>query len=747
MHVWWPRAQRRERQRRGERRDRQRVLADPQLGGGVRVGNRVPDARGREPERLRERADDDDAAQPDGGVARGLGIRLVHDQRPSSRHRPERARRVVRPAAERDDGVVVADLGSCEPGGDPEERVRGLVEHAHSVPRTREGSRAEQDQIVGARAEDDLLDADACVRRDRVEQRGETAVRIALDLLQRSRDRFRPRVRRRTRRRVPVEAQHLPRLDSRDPRGFRGRHRPAVGREARRQSAHARSIAAATGRGRRGGLDPGSRVSACEREPQRRPRFARASRSQRVRERLDDGVLRQEADGSACDRPLRISRFGRPRHDHDAHERELADDALRRLEAVQGRHVDVHHDCVRPKRVGEHHRLGAVPGATDDDKPKVHSENGGERLRVSVVVVGDEDAMGASCVGSVHDKSFRSTEAADWRPGRGPKTCTGAKTPHSREAVPPITTGVAAVASPVSDPAAERAALLYEQHHGAIIGYCAWRLRRRDDAEEAAQTTFTRARGALRRGQLPRNERAWLVTIARNVCTTLGTVPHRAREIAGDIPDGVARETDHGLAPEIEVALAALPEGQRRALLLREWPDLSYPKVAAAAALATAVVATEQAVVPQRSAKQLPPAAPTRVARDSTPVAAVTSGSRRTPPTQLRRTVPAHARTSVPTLSGQRRSEGDAAAVGLVPQAAEPKPTPKHDTEPAVTAAQEQPPVSALPTVQAPELPTPAPTLPQVETPSLPDLPVPPPPPLPSLPTTGDLPIDPPKLH
>ncbi len=356
---------------------------------------------------------------------------------------------------------------------------------------------------------------------------------------------------------------------------------------------------------------------------------------------------------------------------------------------------------------------------------------------------------------------------------------------------------MAAVASPVSDPAAERAALLYEQHHGAIIGYCAWRLRRRDDAEEAAQTTFTRALGALRRGQLPRNERAWLVTIARNVCTTLGTVPHRAREIAGDIPDGVARETDHGLAPEIEVALAALPEGQRRALLLREWQDLSYreiaaelgvsvgtveswifrarrslatalehtrqgfglagllrslapgagAKVAAAAALATAVVATEQAVVPQRSAKQLPPAAPTRVARDSTPVAAVTSGSRRTPPTQLRRTVPAHARTSVPTLSGQRRSEGDAAAVGLVPQAAEPKPTPKHDTEPAVTAAQEQPPVSALPTVQAPELPTPAPTLPQVETPSLPDLPVPPPPPLPSLPTTGDLPIDPPKLH
>lgn len=354
---------------------------------------------------------------------------------------------------------------------------------------------------------------------------------------------------------------------------------------------------------------------------------------------------------------------------------------------------------------------------------------------------------------------------------------------------------MAAVASPLPDPAAERAALLYERHHGAVLGYCVWRLRRRDDAEEATQTTFTRALGALRRGHVPRNERAWLVTIARNVCTTLGTAPHRAREIVGEVPDGVEREADHGLDPELESALAALPEGQRRALLLREWQELSYreiaaelgvsvstveswifrarrslavtldhtrrrlglvwlvrplvpsagAKVAATAVLATAVVAAEQAVVPHGSTGKTVPAPSVGLAVAPTPASHATASRRITPPRRARH-VPVRDRATRPALPvGVDVARGAAASGAAVPS---PAPEPKGDGATVMTPPDEPQPAlaPAVPALQTPELPVSTPTLPPVETPTVPDLPAPPPVALPPLPNAGDLPVDAPTL-
>jgi RNA polymerase sigma factor (sigma-70 family) len=348
---------------------------------------------------------------------------------------------------------------------------------------------------------------------------------------------------------------------------------------------------------------------------------------------------------------------------------------------------------------------------------------------------------------------------------------------------------VASLATPIPDPASQRAALLYQQHHGAVLGYCVWRLRRRDDAEEAAQTTFTRALGALRRGHLPRNERAWLVTIARNVCTTLGTAPHRAREIAGEIPDAVARETDHGLGPDVEAALAALPEGQRRALLLREWQELSYreiaaelgvsvgtveswifrarrslasalehtrrgfglagllrslapgagAKVAAAAVLATAVVATEQAVEGPHSTKQAQLPTPARVTSYITPAAAVSSSAPAARVPRVRRAAPRPAHVSALVAGGARPDRSTPAAASATPAETRAAPVgpqpaqPPQGTEPA-------------PAVETPELPVPTPALPVVQTPELPELPALPAVEVPALPSTGDLPVDVPTL-
>jgi len=354
-----------------------------------------------------------------------------------------------------------------------------------------------------------------------------------------------------------------------------------------------------------------------------------------------------------------------------------------------------------------------------------------------------------------------------------------------------------AVAVPAPDPAAQRAALLYERHHVAVLGYCVWRLRTRFDAEEAAQTTFTRALSALRRGHRPRNERAWLVTIARNVCTTVGTAPHRALEIAGDVPHGVSPESDDGLGPELESALAALPEGQRRALLLREWHDLSYreiaaelgvsvgtveswifrarrslasalggarrhlglagllrsfgssagAKVAAATVLATAVVATEgptDSSHERRPAKQ--PALPrghVQVVEQSAPTVRTAALPRRS--ARREQTVRVNPGAPAPTVETPRVRAKDIPAVSSPSSTVEPS-TPPSTHAPAPTPPAQPDPAPPVPTVQVPEpqlppLPVPVPSVPDLPV-ATPTLPVD----VPALPVVPGLPVQPPKL-
>jgi hypothetical protein len=225
-----------------------RVLPNHERPRDVLVRDRVPHTRRRERERLRERPDRDHAGEPRRRVASELGVRLVDDQRTLRRHRAERARRVVRTAAERHDGAVVRDLGTGKPRRDPDQRIRRLVEHAHDVTRPCERSRGEQQQVVGACAEHDARRLDARVLGDRLEQRRKAAVRVPLDLCQRRREHARRRVLGRRRRCVAVEAEHLRGLDACDPSRLGRRHRPPIRLELLGQRTHRRSIAPETGR-------------------------------------------------------------------------------------------------------------------------------------------------------------------------------------------------------------------------------------------------------------------------------------------------------------------------------------------------------------------------------------------------------------------------------------------------------------------------------------------------------------------
>jgi len=56
------------------------------------------------------------------------------------------------------------------------------------------------------------------------------------------------------------------------------------------------------------------------------------------------------------------------------------------------------------------------------------------------------------------------------------------------------------VPSALETAAAER---LYERHSSRVFGYCLRMLGRREDAEDASQTTFLQAHRALQRGVVP----------------------------------------------------------------------------------------------------------------------------------------------------------------------------------------------------------------------------------------------------
>jgi RNA polymerase sigma factor (sigma-70 family) len=130
----------------------------------------------------------------------------------------------------------------------------------------------------------------------------------------------------------------------------------------------------------------------------------------------------------------------------------------------------------------------------------------------------------------------------------------------------------------------EQASRLYEAHSEWLLQYCLHQLRDHADAEDAVQVTFLYAFRALRRGVVPECERAWLTTIARNVCHEQRRTRQRRPETADVELDRIAlARPDHeevGFLDEVRAALAALPENQRRALLLREWQGLASSEIA-----------------------------------------------------------------------------------------------------------------------------------------------------------------------
>jgi RNA polymerase sigma factor (sigma-70 family) len=339
---------------------------------------------------------------------------------------------------------------------------------------------------------------------------------------------------------------------------------------------------------------------------------------------------------------------------------------------------------------------------------------------------------------------------------------------------------------------ADEAQALFERHSAAIYGYCFSRLGGREDAEDAVQTTFLNAFGALRRGVVPEYESAWLHKIAENVCCGRHRSAGRRLEVVHDpmtIADGApAAERHHDELFGLDEALERMAPRQRHALLLREWKGLSYREIGQELRLSPAAVETllfrarrslarnlqVGSLIPWLKSLLSGSAAIKAAAAAGVVVAGVSLGgdvpvqrNAARPAAAVRATVVStasrdRARPPGPTLGSPakltRAQEGTAPGqvegrTGPAERAARPTQSPRTDPVASTPGGEAQPPEKrrapspSMPT--PPSQPGPAPSPPPVslpvQTPPPPTLPeLPPLPSLPSLPPTPALPSLPP---
>ncbi len=145
-------------------------------------------------------------------------------------------------------------------------------------------------------------------------------------------------------------------------------------------------------------------------------------------------------------------------------------------------------------------------------------------------------------------------------------------------------------------------AAVYERHHQALYRYCRSILRHDEDAQDALQSTMTRAFAALQDEQRDFELRPWLFRIAHNEAIS---ILRRRRETGeldelpapGELEDRVAEREELRL---LQLDLADLPERQRAALILRELNGLSHQEIGVVLELSTGAV--KQAIFDARSA-------------------------------------------------------------------------------------------------------------------------------------------------
>ena len=138
--------------------------------------------------------------------------------------------------------------------------------------------------------------------------------------------------------------------------------------------------------------------------------------------------------------------------------------------------------------------------------------------------------------------------------------------------------------------------VLVREHRIAVMAVACRLLGSRADAEDAAQEAFVRAWRSLGTWRRDAPLRAWLLTIAVNVCRTHGA-RRRGHAPLEDVPDPIdpGPRADGGLAAEearraVRGAVDALPPRQREVVLLKVFSGMTHEDVAGAMGLTVGAV-------------------------------------------------------------------------------------------------------------------------------------------------------------
>lgn len=142
-------------------------------------------------------------------------------------------------------------------------------------------------------------------------------------------------------------------------------------------------------------------------------------------------------------------------------------------------------------------------------------------------------------------------------------------------------------ARPSPGAAGARLGELYAGHARMVYGLCRMLLDDSTEAEDATQQVFLSAYRSLLTGAEIEKPSAWLGTIARNECKARYAVRTRNAVALGDAVTLVSPGADEQAAGRAEAAelyseVAALPDKQRAAVVLRDIYGLRYDEVAAA---------------------------------------------------------------------------------------------------------------------------------------------------------------------
>lgn len=127
---------------------------------------------------------------------------------------------------------------------------------------------------------------------------------------------------------------------------------------------------------------------------------------------------------------------------------------------------------------------------------------------------------------------------------------------------------------------------LVERFRGQVFGLCYRMLGHRQDAEDAAQETFTRVLKNLDKWDASRDFEPWLLAIAGNRCRTVISRRMRrpsVRTLDEPVPSrSPDMQAARQLAEEVERALHSLRAEYREAFLLFHQHELSYAEIAEA---------------------------------------------------------------------------------------------------------------------------------------------------------------------